>query len=89
MDEKQFKALCDPTRLRILGALAEEPMTNTEVYEKLKKQGIAYRESIFKALEKLKRAELVKREFHEKIGYRYSLNFKELKIVMVNLVGSQ
>ena len=80
MDEKQINAICDPTRLRILGLLAEEPMTNTEIYEKLKKQGIMYRESIFKALEKLKEANLIKRQYNEKVGYKYELNFKMLKI---------
>lgn len=78
MDEAQLKAICDPTRLKILGLLAEEPLTNTELYKKLK--GIAYRESIFKSLNKLGETGLVKREYKEKIGYKYSLNFEQLKV---------
>lgn len=55
-------------------------MTNTEVYDVLKKEGIAYRESVFKALEKLKAAGLLKRTHEEKTGYKYSLNFSNLKV---------
>lgn len=79
MDEKQLKAICDQTRLKILGLLAEEPLTNTELHKKLG-GGITYRESIFKSLAKLRQAGLIKREFKEKAGYKYSLNFKQLKI---------
>ena len=80
MDENQLKAVCDPTRFKILALLAEEPLTNTELYEKMRKDGIAYRESIFKALEKLKSAGLVKRNHDEKRGYIYSLNFASLSV---------
>ena len=80
MDEAQFKAVCDPTRLKILGLIAEQPMTNTELYLKLKPIGLAYRESIFKGLKKLKSAGLIKREYLEKVGYKYTLNFRQLKI---------
>lgn len=80
MDENQLKAVCDPTRLKILALLAEEPLTNTEVYERLQKDGIDYRESIFKALEKLKASGLVKRDHKEKVGYKYSLNFTSLSV---------
>ena len=80
MDKTQLKALCEPTRMKILGFLAECPLTNTELYEKLKQQDVVYRESIFKALKKLMAAGLIKRSYFEKIGYKYSLNFKQLKI---------
>ena len=78
MDEKALNSISDPTRLRILGYLAERPLTNTELYKKFR--NITYRESIFKSLKKLKEAGLLKREFKEKRGYEYSLNFKEVKI---------
>jgi len=80
MNNKTVKALSDTTRLKILGLLAEEPLTNTELYNKLKNEGIAYRESIFKSLKKLKEAGLIKRTYQEKVGFKYSLSFKELKI---------
>ncbi len=80
MDTEKLKALCDPTRLKILGLLAEQPLTNTELYKKLNQHGIVYRESVFKALKKLLQIGLVKREFHEKKGYKYSPNFKIIKI---------
>jgi len=80
MNEKQIRAVCDPTRLKILGLLSERPLTNTEIYNLLKSKGIVYRESIFKSLKKLKEAGLVKREYKEKKGYKYRLNFKQLKI---------
>jgi len=82
MEDLQLKAICEPTRIIILGLLSQSSLSNTELYDKLKRQNnrIVYRESVFKALKKLKAANLIKREYHEKIGYRYSLNFKELKI---------
>ena len=80
MAQNQLKALCDPTRLKILALLAEEPLTNTELYDKLEKEGIFYRESVFKALEKLKNAGLVKRSHVEKIGYKYALTFTTLQL---------
>ncbi len=78
MEEKQLKAICDPTRLKILGLLAEETLTNTELHKKLEE--VTYRESVFKGFAKLRQAGLIKREFKEKVGYKYSLNFKQLKI---------
>ena len=82
MNEVQLKAICDPTRLKLLGLLAEEPLTNTEAYNKLNRlnQGVVYRESVFKALKKLKEAGLLKRSFKDKVGYKYSLNFTSLKV---------
>jgi len=82
MNEAQLKAICDPTRLKLLGLLAEEPLTNTEAYKKLNRlsQGVVYRESVFKALKKLTQAGLLKRSFKEKIGYKYEINFNALKI---------
>jgi predicted HTH transcriptional regulator len=79
--KEPLEALADVTRLKILGILSEgKPLTNTELYKALKTDGIVYRESIFKALKKLLAPDLVKREFKEKRGYEYSLNFKEIKI---------
>jgi len=55
-----------------------QPSTVTEIYNKLK---LSRRESIFKALEKLRKNELVKRNFSENIGgYKYSLNFSKIII---------
>jgi len=80
MEKAQLTAICDQSRLRILALLSEEELTNTELYNKLKREGIVYRESVFKGLKKLLKVGLIKREFKEKIGYKYSLNFKEFKI---------
>jgi len=77
MNQKQLKAISDPTRLTILSLLAATPLTNTELYEKL---DVAYRESVFKSLKHLKQAGLIKREYKEKKGYVYSLNFKKLEV---------
>lgn len=78
MNDNQLKAICDPTRLMILDLLSQGALTNTELYNKMKE--IAYRESIFKSLKKLLDAGLIKREHHEKVGYKYSLKSKTLKI---------
>jgi len=84
MNEEQLKAICDSTRLRVLGLLSQEPMTNTELFKKLDKRklgnGIVHRESIFKSLKKLLSAGLLTRTFNEKKGFVYSLAFKELKV---------
>ena len=80
MDKAKIKAICDPTRLRILDLLCSGELTNIELHKKLENDGIHYRETIFKGLKKLLAADLVKREFKEKTGYKYSLNFKELKV---------
>ena len=65
LETKSLKALCNPTRLMVLGLLAEQPLTNTELFQKL---GLKNRESIFKALKKLLTAGLVKRQLGKK-GY--------------------
>ncbi len=84
MDEEQLKAVSDPTRLRILGLLSQDPLTNTGLFKKLDKRrlgkGIVHRESIYKSLAKLRRAGLISRAFNEKRGFVYSLAFKEMKV---------
>ncbi|MEI7961108.1 MAG: winged helix-turn-helix domain-containing protein [archaeon] len=84
MNEEQLKAICDPTRFRILGLLTQEPLSNTELFKKLDKRrlgkGIGNRESIFKSLKKLLNAGLVTRVLDEERRYVYSASFKELKI---------
>jgi Fe2+ or Zn2+ uptake regulation protein len=80
MDDNQLRAICEPTRLKIFGMLAEKPQTNTEIYNRLRADGIAYRESVFKALKKLQDAGLIRREYHGKVGYKYSLRYRELKV---------
>lgn len=75
--ESQLKAICNPTRLKILGLLAEKDSTTTELFQKL---GLNNRESVFKALKKLKQTGLVKLEHKHTKGYKYSLNFKQLEL---------
>jgi DNA-binding transcriptional ArsR family regulator len=79
--KEPLEALADVTRLKILGILSEgKLLTNTELYKLLKTDGVVYRESVFKALKKLLAQNLIKREFKEKRGYEYSLNFREIRI---------
>ena len=81
MNELQLKAICDPTRLKILSLLAEEPMTNTELYEKLKRHKIiSFRDAAFKSLKKLREAGLIERKYIDGKGFKYSLTFNELEI---------
>ncbi|MCX6800855.1 MAG: helix-turn-helix domain-containing protein [Candidatus Diapherotrites archaeon] len=84
MNEAQLKAISDPTRLKILGLLAQESLTNTELFDKLDKKklghGLKGREAVYKALKKLKNAGLIKRTFKERVGYKYTLDFAELKV---------
>ncbi len=70
--------LGDKTKVKVLQLLAEKEMTLTEVYKELK---LKYRESAYKALQKLLSAGLVKRRFDEnKKAYFYSSAFKKIRI---------
>jgi len=84
MNEEQLKAISDSTRLKILGELSQQPLTNTDLFKKLDKRktgkGIVNRESIYKSLKKLRQAGLITRVFDDERGFIYRLTFKELTI---------
>ncbi|RLG33908.1 hypothetical protein DRN97_03855 [Methanosarcinales archaeon] len=79
--EKVVKALNSETRRKILRILAEEPKTVKEVAETLRKSysiNLEYRESVFKALERLVEAELVEKHHEKGRGVVYKLKKKEI-----------
>ena len=77
---KIIACLGDKTKVQILQILGDRPLTVTEIYNRLKYK-VKYRESIFKALEKLRKAMLVERKYSEKKkAFEYSANFKRIEI---------
>ena len=81
MDYARFVVLGNPTNLAIVSLLAEAPLTNTELFVKLERNSfIKNRESVFKALKKLHGSKLVKRAYIDGVGFKYSLDFKEVPL---------
>ncbi|MEM3755272.1 MAG: transcriptional repressor [Candidatus Bathyarchaeia archaeon] len=73
--EKVVAALNSSLRREILKTIAEKPMTVMEVLEKLKEKGIKveYRETVYRALEKLLDANLVEKYYVKDKGLCYKL----------------
>jgi len=81
--EKIIKALNSRTRRKILKILSEGPKNVKEVFIVLKEQystNIKYRESVFKALEKLVEADLVEKFYEKGKGITYRLKRKKITI---------
>lgn len=81
--EKTIKALNSKTRREILKILAKEPKTVKEVHKILKSNiniDLKYRESVFKALEKLVDADLVEKYYEKDKGILYKLKKKQIII---------
>jgi Fe2+ or Zn2+ uptake regulation protein len=72
---KVVSALNSALRIQILRILAKEPKTVIEVLEELKKKNIEvkYRETVYRALEKLFDAELVEKYYEKGKGICYKL----------------
>lgn len=85
--EKIVKALNSRTRREILKILAEEPRNVKEIFQILREQkstNIKYRESVFKAIEKLVEARLVEKYYEKGKGVLYKLRRREIIIDLVN-----
>ena len=81
--EKVVKALNSRTRRKILKILSEGPKNVKEISIVLKEQystNIKYRESVFKALEKLVEADLVEKFYEKDKGIAYRLKRKKVTI---------
>lgn len=73
------ETLTDQTRLKLLLILSKQKLSTTELFKKMPE--ISYRESIFKALKKLRALGLVDREYNEKKhGFDYFACFSSIKI---------
>jgi len=86
---KIISALNSELRREILKILAEKPYTVLEVRDKLKTKGmdVKYRETIYRALEKLVDAGLVEKYYVKERGlcYKLSLTRIEIKITTKSL----
>ncbi|MHC1611346.1 MAG: ArsR/SmtB family transcription factor [Candidatus Methanospirareceae archaeon] len=88
--EKVVKALNSETRRKILKILAEEPKTVKEVVEALRKSysiNLKYRESVFKALERLVEADLVEKHYGKERRVVYKLKKKEITLDLTEEVA--
>lgn len=75
-------ALASFTRRKILMVLADQPMNVQEVLETLNQLGfrIKYRESVYRALEKLVDAELVEKFYDKRKRICYQLPKRKIEI---------
>jgi len=79
METSLFKTLSEETNQKILLKLSEKPYTVTELFKELKE--IKYRESIFKALEKMRKQKLVSKKYVATLrGYKYKTSFSRIVI---------
>ena len=79
---KVVAALNSNLRREILKILAGQPMTVVEVLEELRKRNfeIKYRETVYRALEKLFDAELVKKYYVKEKGLCYKIAVNHIVI---------
>jgi len=83
VNEKVFLALSSKTRIEILKILSAKPSSVMEILNELNKRsfGIKYRESVYRALEKLAAAGLVEKYYDRKEGgIRYRLIKTKLEV---------
>lgn len=88
--EKVVKALNSRTRRKILKILSEGPKNVKEISIVLREQysaNIKYRESVFKALEKLVEADLVEKFYEKDKGIAYRLKKKKITIDLTKEVA--
>jgi len=80
--KKTISALNSRLRMEILKILAKEPKTVIEVLEELKKRKVEvkYRETVYRALEKLFDAELVEKYYAKEKGICYKLTVNRIVI---------
>ena len=79
---KVISALNSELRREILKILAEKPYTVLEVQSRLKRKGfdVKYRETVYRALEKLVDAELVEKFYVKEKGLCYRLSLTRITI---------
>ena len=79
---KVVSALNSSLRREILKILAERPNTVLEVLNKLKTKGldVKYRETVYRALEKMVDAELVEKFYVKEKGLCYKLSLTRITI---------
>lgn len=84
--EKIISVLNNSTRRKIIQLLAEKDMTAPEIFIKLGVDSPKYRQSINKALEKLKESNLIEKYYSdEKKNLNYHLKIKRIIIDIENM----
>lgn len=80
--DKAVSALNSKLRREILKIIAKEPMNVIQVLEELRKRkfDVKYRESVYRALEKLVDSELAEKCYIKEKGLCYKLKTKIVKI---------
>jgi Fe2+ or Zn2+ uptake regulation protein len=80
--DKAVSALGSKLRREILKIISKEPMTVIQVLEELRKRkfDVKYRESVYRALEKLVDSGLVEKCYIKEKGLCYKLKVKIVKI---------
>lgn len=82
---KIVSVLDSDTRLKILSILADEHLTLDEIFVKIRKinSQVKYRESVYRATEKLVKAGLVEKFYDQGKGISYKLIVKNVKIDLI------
>jgi DNA-binding transcriptional ArsR family regulator len=83
---KIISALDSETRVQIIKILGRGPATTTEIFQEIKKVrkvSVGYRESIYRALEKLVDADLVDKYYDKKKGICYKLLMRKIKLDLI------
>ncbi|MGB9718729.1 MAG: ArsR/SmtB family transcription factor [Thermoproteota archaeon] len=83
---KVISALNSEMRREILKIISEEPMTVIQVLEELKRRRfeVKYRETVYRALEKLLDAGLVEKYYDQEKGLCYRIKAKLIAIDLAN-----
>jgi len=87
MDMRRIiQALDSETRLEIIKILGKGPSSVAEIFQeiKIKKAGVSYRESVYRALEKLVSAGLVDKYYDKEKGICYKLLMTKIKFDLLN-----
>ena len=82
---KVISAISSETRRQILQIIADQPMKIEDVMTKLAQRGISlkYRESVYKAIEKLVNAGLVEKFYDKEEGICYKPLMRRIEIDLV------
>jgi|YelNatPaOPRAMG01_1025707.scaffolds.fasta_scaffold183548_2 Fe2+ or Zn2+ uptake regulation protein len=83
---KVISALNSNTRQQIIKILGRGPATVAEIFQEIKKNqrvGLRYRESVYRALEKMVEAELIEKYYEKDKGICYRLLTRKIKLDLV------
>lgn len=83
---KIISALDSEIRQEIVKILGRGPGTVAEIFQEIKKNGkvsVMYRESIYRALEKLVSSDLVEKYYDKEKGICYKLSKRKIKLDIV------